>query len=111
VRDRKGVDLDRRRGRKELGGVEGGETLIRIYYVRKQSISNKRGRAKRKSLIFFHPESGLGKVDRPGPSCSLQGAVSTCLSQLFRFTRHFCIYNISANMFDQGDLVDVQFFT
>jgi hypothetical protein len=35
MRDKKGVDLDGRRGGEELGGVEGGETIIRIYYVEK----------------------------------------------------------------------------
>jgi hypothetical protein len=35
VRDRNGVDLDERRGREELGGVEGGETMVQIYYMRK----------------------------------------------------------------------------
>ena len=35
MRDRKGVDLDGRDGGEELGGVEGEETVIRIYYVRK----------------------------------------------------------------------------
>ena len=47
MRDRKGVDLDGRRGGEELGGVEGGETIIRIYYVRKKSIFNKRKIEKR----------------------------------------------------------------
>jgi hypothetical protein len=32
--DRKGVDPERMRGRKELGGVKGGETIIRTYYMR-----------------------------------------------------------------------------
>lgn len=40
--DRKGVDLDGRAGGKKLGGVEGGSTIIRIYYVRKMTIFNKR---------------------------------------------------------------------
>lgn len=34
MRHRKGVALDGKVGREELGGVEGGETIIRIYYVR-----------------------------------------------------------------------------
>jgi hypothetical protein len=37
--DRNGVDPDRRGGREELGGVERGETIIRIYYVRKKFFS------------------------------------------------------------------------
>lgn len=35
MRDRKGVALDRRRCEEELEGVEEGETLPRIYYVKK----------------------------------------------------------------------------
>lgn len=31
-KDRKGVVLEWRGGREELGGVEGGETIIMIYY-------------------------------------------------------------------------------
>lgn len=41
MRDRKEVDLDGGQGREELGGVEGGETVTRIYYVRK-TIFNKK---------------------------------------------------------------------
>ena len=40
MRDRKGIDPDGKRGGEELGGVEGGEIVIRIYCVRKKS--NKR---------------------------------------------------------------------
>jgi hypothetical protein len=35
MRDRKGVDLRGRRYGKEVGGVEEGETIIKIYYMRK----------------------------------------------------------------------------
>jgi hypothetical protein len=31
--------LGRRGGGDELGGIEGGETIIRIYFVRKESVS------------------------------------------------------------------------
>jgi hypothetical protein len=41
MRDSKAVDLDRRRGREELEGVEGGETIIWIYYMRKKIFSIK----------------------------------------------------------------------
>ena len=34
------------RGVEELGGGDGGETIIRIYYVRKKSIFNKRKKEK-----------------------------------------------------------------
>jgi hypothetical protein len=35
MRDRKGLDLDRGRGRKEVKGVEGEETIIRVDYMKK----------------------------------------------------------------------------
>ena len=44
MRDRKGMDLDRRGGRKDLGGAEGGETVFRVYCMRRESMFNKRGR-------------------------------------------------------------------
>jgi hypothetical protein len=36
MRDRYGVDLDRRGAKNQLEGVEGRESLIRIYYMRKK---------------------------------------------------------------------------
>ena len=36
MRDRKGVDLEEIGDEEELGGVEKGETIIRICYVRKK---------------------------------------------------------------------------
>lgn len=47
MRARKGVDPEGRGGGEELGGEEGGKTIIRIYCMRKDSIFNKR---KKKSL-------------------------------------------------------------
>ena len=41
MKDRKGVDLDGRGGGEELGGVEGGEIIIKIYYIRTKSIFSK----------------------------------------------------------------------
>lgn len=38
MRNKKGVDPDGKDGAGELGGVEVGETIIRVYYVRKESI-------------------------------------------------------------------------
>ena len=35
MRDRKGVDLEGKGGGEELGGINGGKTVIRIYYMRK----------------------------------------------------------------------------
>lgn len=35
MRNRKGIDPDVMKRRKELDGVEGGESIIRAYYVRK----------------------------------------------------------------------------
>lgn len=43
MRDRKGVDLGGREGREELGVVQGGETVLRLYYM-KESIFNKKER-------------------------------------------------------------------
>lgn len=41
IGDRKGVDSDGRGGREELGGVEGGKTVIMIYCERKFPLSIK----------------------------------------------------------------------
>lgn len=38
MRESKVVDPDRKGCREELGGVEGGETVIRIYNVRKRNL-------------------------------------------------------------------------
>ena len=35
MRDRKGADLNSREGEEKLGRVEKGETIIRVYYMRK----------------------------------------------------------------------------
>jgi hypothetical protein len=35
MRDRKGVDLKGQGGEKELVGVEGGETIVKIHYMRR----------------------------------------------------------------------------
>jgi len=40
-RQKRGVDLDRRGNGEELGGIQGGETVIRIYYVTKNRFSIK----------------------------------------------------------------------
>jgi hypothetical protein len=40
LRDRKGVDTDSRGNGEELEEVEGGNAVIRISYIRKESISN-----------------------------------------------------------------------
>lgn len=36
MRERKGVNMDNNVGGNELGGVEGEQTIIRIYYVSKK---------------------------------------------------------------------------
>ena len=53
MRDRKGLDLDRGRGRKEVKGVEGEETIIRVDYMKKNlfSVKEKQNRQANKSLI------------------------------------------------------------
>lgn len=38
----KGVDLEGKEGWEELGRIEGGETINRIYYIRKESVFKKR---------------------------------------------------------------------
>lgn len=43
MRNRKGMDIEGKEQGEELGGVEGGETLIGVYYVRENSIFNKGG--------------------------------------------------------------------
>ena len=42
MRDRKGVDLERRGDGKELGEIYGGETVTGTYCTRNESISNTR---------------------------------------------------------------------
>lgn len=44
------VDLNRRGSRDQLGGVQGGENVIRIYYLRKTTIFSITG--KKKSLLI-----------------------------------------------------------
>lgn len=48
LRDRKGVASDEGESGEDLGGVEGGVTVIRIDYMKNKSIFNKRGKNKRK---------------------------------------------------------------
>jgi hypothetical protein len=43
MRDKRGVDLDGKGSRENLEGVEGREMIIKMYYMRKESIFNKRG--------------------------------------------------------------------
>ena len=43
MRDLKGADPGRRGTGEELGGVEGGKTVFRLYCMRKESMLNKRG--------------------------------------------------------------------
>lgn len=42
MRERKKVGLDVRGGREKLGGIEGGETLTKIYCMKKIIFFNKR---------------------------------------------------------------------
>lgn len=49
MRDRKGGDPDGRRSGEELGGAEGGETIIRIYCVRGKSLLKEKKRLKIKT--------------------------------------------------------------
>lgn len=60
MRDKMGVDPDRRGIAQELGGTEGGETAIRIHYIRKflfsikWKIINKSIKEKIVSIAFMH---------------------------------------------------------
>lgn len=49
-----GVDPDGRGHVGELGAVEGRETLIRIHYVRKRSIFNKKVSSLKKPNEYLH---------------------------------------------------------
>lgn len=49
--DRKGVDSEGTGGRKQLRGAVGGEIVVRIYYVIKESISNTQKNTKKLSFI------------------------------------------------------------
>jgi hypothetical protein len=42
MRDRQGVDLEVKRGEEELRRLEGEKSIIRLYYMRKECIFNKR---------------------------------------------------------------------
>ena len=53
MRDRKVVDLERRRGGEELGGVDEGETVIRIYCIKKGIYpQGERGEGEKADLII-----------------------------------------------------------
>lgn len=54
MRDRRGVDPDGRGGVGELGRVEGRETLIRIHYVRKRFIFNRKVSSLKKQNECLH---------------------------------------------------------
>lgn len=43
MRDRKGVDKNARRGGKKFGGVERGESALRLCCMRKETMFNKSG--------------------------------------------------------------------
>jgi hypothetical protein len=49
-RDIKGVESEGREGGEELGGIEGGKTVIRIYDVTKESVFNKR----KNNILYIH---------------------------------------------------------
>ena len=54
MRERKGLDLDGRRGGEELEGAEGKENLIRIHYV-KMKLYSIRGEKQNNSNIEESP--------------------------------------------------------
>ena len=47
MRDRKGVDPNGRGGRDQLARREGGETVIMVYCMRKESVFDKKGKWKK----------------------------------------------------------------
>lgn len=49
-----GMDPDGRGGVRKLGGVEGRGTLIRIHYVRKRSIFNRKVSSSKKHGEYLH---------------------------------------------------------
>jgi hypothetical protein len=51
VRDRKGVDLERRESGEELGGARGGETIVRRYCMRIESIFNKGWKSQKEGCV------------------------------------------------------------
>lgn len=53
MRDRSGMDPEGREGGNVLGGVEGGEAVIRIYGMRESSVFNKKGKIAFSSLKFY----------------------------------------------------------
>lgn len=55
----KGLYLNERDGDKELGRVQGRKTKIRVYYVRKHSFFNKRGKATLENGTPTHASSAL----------------------------------------------------
>lgn len=54
IRERKVMNLEERTSGMELGGVEEGETIIRIYYLRKESIFNKGKKKHTHNIILKH---------------------------------------------------------
>lgn len=69
VRDRKGMDLEGRGGVEELRGEEEGETIIRMFCMRKESSikkSKKKERKKRENLNFKdRTDTSNFKLDEP----------------------------------------------
>lgn len=55
MRDRKGVDPDERKSREDLGGIEWGETIVRIYYARlKKNLSSIKGENKEQNTVLCY---------------------------------------------------------
>lgn len=62
MRIRKGVDTDAREDGEELRREEGGETPVRIHYMRKKSISNKRKNGKSNKIFKKERKSVTGHM-------------------------------------------------
>ena len=62
MRVRKGVDTDAREDEEEVGREDRGENPVRIYYVRKKSIFNKRKNGKNTKIFKKERKSVTGHM-------------------------------------------------
>lgn len=69
-RDRKGADPDRRGGREKLGGVKGGETIIRIFCRKKVDFQKENEKRKCSPTTASGRGENKGNWRKPaGPLC------------------------------------------
>ena len=53
------MDSDRRREKEIFGGVKGGKTIFRIYFMRKEFIFSKRKKIKKKSFARCNSQCSM----------------------------------------------------